>query len=307
MNRSVMNPVAAENIAAAHARTLLDHWSQILEADTDIASDALAELTAAADLYGVRPHPEPQVVWSELKKRLEAHIDTPVVGDPTAQEQAEIKKARRATARRPYPPTVRKRSEGPGAGLVPSHTDGHGWKAQLAAAFGTRSGAVLHAFVDQLVGIVKDDPGAVKLNAALAMISSMKPRTEMEAALLAQMVAIHWLFMDAAASTHKGNCKGIAALTKLARTFSMQMDTWSRLRGRTGRQNIKVKYERHNHQHVHMHGGVDENGGQAHVPTDRPGIDFIPPGQLAGRPALPRQDQGGNVVSGPGRKRTSAV
>jgi glucans biosynthesis protein len=44
--------------------------------------------------------------------------------------------------------------------------------------------------------------------------------------------------------------KTVAAASKLARTFSMQMDTLGQMRGRTGRQTIIVrKYEEHRHVH----------------------------------------------------------
>ena len=89
----------------------------------------------------------------------------------------------------------------------------------------------------------------------------------MEAALAAQMVAVHLMTMSVAerclrvyscAEPHLA-----AVASKLARTFAMQTDALAKLRGRkTSRQKITVSYEKHEHQHVHVHRGEEENGSQ---------------------------------------------
>jgi len=107
---------------------------------------------------------------------------------------------------RPVPPTFI---------LEPAGLDQEHWTAQhndprihdlqLAEAFGTRSYAVMWAFMEQLQALCPDkwwDEDArqwrmneVTFNAVLAMVNSVKPRNEMEAALAAQMTAVHLLTM----------------------------------------------------------------------------------------------------------------
>ena len=77
------------------------------------------------------------------------------------------------------------------------------------------------------------------------------------------MCAIHLMTMKMAA---QGIAHGYvnprdAAITgKLARTFAQQMDTLNRVRGKVGKQSIKVRYERHGHRHVHVGEGGPEKG-----------------------------------------------
>ncbi len=104
----------------------------------------------------------------------------------------------------------------------------------------------------------------------LNMVSSIKPRNEMEAALAAQMVAVHMMTMSVAERCLRVyNCADphlAAVASKLARTFAMQTDALAKLRGRkTSRQKITVSYEKHEHQHVHVHRGEEENGSQPHA------------------------------------------
>jgi len=56
---------------------------------------------------------------------------------------------------------------------------------------------------------------------------------------------------------------------KLVRTFVMQTDALARLKGRTGKQTIKVRYERHDHQHVHVGEGALAKGTQGRTPYVR--------------------------------------
>ena len=80
----------------------------------------------------------------------------------------------------------------------------------------------------------------------------------MEAALAAQMVAVHMLTMKTAARVMGGYGADIhtAALSaKLARTFALQWEALMRYRGksRTTRQSIAVSHEKHIHNHHHQH------------------------------------------------------
>jgi hypothetical protein len=132
-----------------------------------------------------------------------------------------------------------------------------------------------------------------QFNAALAVVNGVKPRNEMEAALAAQIVAIHLLTMKvtAFAIRHEYDTRTAATAGKLARTFTLQMETLQSLRGkkRTAHQSIKVTKELH--QHVHYHRGEGESEGQAHE-REAATVD-----QCA---ALPSPEPGGEAVPLPG-------
>lgn len=158
------------------------------------------------------------------------------------------------------------------------HNDDSLWTLQLADAFGTRSRSVISTFLSQLEALCGqshwDDEAKQwrldenQFNAALALVNNVKPRNEMEAALAAQMVAIHLLTMKvtAFAIKHEYDTRTASAAAKLARTFTLQMDALQSLRGKksTAHQSITVRKELH--QHVHYHRGEDESEGQPHEP-----------------------------------------
>jgi len=162
--------------------------------------------------------------------------------------------------------------------LEAPHRDLEAWEVQIADAFGTRSYSTICVFLDQLSELCPTTfdgggtrgPDALQLNAVLNIVNGVRPRNEMEAALALQMCAIHLMTMKMAA---QGLAHGYvnprdAAITgKLARTFAQQMDTLNRLRGRVGKQSIKVRYERHDHRHVHVGEGGLEKGTRALAST----------------------------------------
>jgi hypothetical protein len=100
-------------------------------------------------------------------------------------------------------------------------------------------------------------PREIQLNAALAVVSGVRPRDELEAMLASQMAVTHALAMDMLGRTKQSPtvpymqiCAGIA--TKLQRTFVAQTEALAKLR-RGGEQKVVVE-------HVHVH-----SGGQAIV------------------------------------------
>ena len=253
--------------------------------------------------------------------------------DPANAVIAAKPKRRRKVRNRPEPaPELRKweaaaearmfkRSYPPNAIMEPAgfdeehwtspHSDSDLWCLQLADAFGTRSRAVLAMFMGQLEELCGkshwDDEARQwrldenQFSAALALVNSIKPRNEMEAALAAQMVAIHLLTMKvtARALKHDYDTRTAAAAGKLARTFTLQMERLQSLRGgkRTVRQSIKVTKELH--QHVHYHRGEPENGTQAHgrtnavidqcaaLPSPQPCGEVVPLPSRSGQARLP--------------------
>ena len=203
--------------------------------------------------------------------------------------------------------------DGGGHRMTSPHSDMHLWELQLADAFGTRSASVMLTFMGMLKLLIPDTggqgldhnkPDETELNAALAMAADIQPRNVAEAALAAQMVAVHWMQMRLAAqalnrgySIHE---REAALAGKLARTYVMQLQTLAQLRGgkKTARQSIKVSKETHHHQHIHVHRGDDEHHGQPQA-TGAPSV-----AKLA---ALPGPDTKGRVVPISSRARQARV
>lgn len=197
----------------------------------------------------------------------------------------EIKAAKTRQSRRPAQPGVKLYATDSGWTMDSPHSDLAGWEAQIADAFGTRSHGAMWTFLAQLKRLVGkrytpegggDDrykPDELELNFALSFIHSTRPRNELEACLAAQMVAVHFLSMRASETAlSRMSCgldeRAAAQVSRLARTFTMQVDAMRRLKGRgSTKQRITVRYERHDHQHQHVHmhdGGPDEIGEQPH-------------------------------------------
>jgi len=167
--------------------------------------------------------------------------------------------------------------------MAAPHSDTDAWQAMVCDALGTRSEATALTFLNHLVQLCDlnwhpDDkdgggewvPDECQLNLILNMVAGIKPRNEMQAALAAQMVAVHLMAMRVAERCLKttlcADHRLLSAASKLARTFAMQTEALAKLQGRrTSRQKITVSYEHHQHQHVHMHRGEEENEGQPHA------------------------------------------
>jgi hypothetical protein len=188
--------------------------------------------------------------------------------------------------------------------LASPHSDTEAWQAMICDALGTRSEATALTFLHHLVQLCDqnwhpDDkdgggewvPDECQLNMILNLVSGIRPKNEMQAALAAQMVAVHLMMMEVSERclrTYK--CADpylLSAASKLARTFAIQSETLAKLQGRkTSRQKITVSYERHEHKHVHVHGGDNENGGQPQAKdADAPGPALL--GEVTPGPAVP--------------------
>jgi hypothetical protein len=247
-----------------------------------------------------------------------------------------IDRARQRHLRRtPNPGVLLEQAEGQNWKYGPHHRDMEAWQVQIFDAFGTRSASACRVFLDQLAELCMGDPdygpngwcpNEIQLNAALNIVSGVRPRNEVEAALAAQMVAVHFMTMTLSARVMRnphGDPRTAAAAGKLARTYAMQCETMARLKGRAGKQKITVKYERHNHHHEHKHihaeigGGVPGFGDQPREPSEcrsgRKLSDEVPaieneggpalPGPNAARDAMPMpSDQGPEAVPHPRRR-----
>lgn len=235
-----------------------------------------------------------------------------------------IETARKRHMRRPPNPGVRIEQEGKqGWKFGSMHRDLEAWEIQIFDAFGTRSQSTVWTFLNQLTllcygqpdyGPMGWTPDENEINAAINIISGSRPRNEIEAILVAQMVAIHIMLMKTAArSLRFGECEPNAAATagKLARTYAIQCDALAKLKGRSGKQRITVRYERHNHNHDHKHihaeidGGVSGFEGRPQGPSARVGgvsaIEHEP------GPALSGPDAARDGVPMPGNAGADAV
>jgi hypothetical protein len=170
---------------------------------------------------------------------------------PTDRErqQIEIAQARLVDRRRPARAKVRSRHYGSRSFSSP-HADDAGFRARLADALGTASSDFVDASLHQLIQVAShcDSPeggSEMELNAALALIESVRPANEIEAALALQMAASHRLAMEMLGKLRRGvtstaNVYGALA-TKLLRAFTAQFEALDRKR-RGGRQLIRVEH-----------------------------------------------------------------
>lgn len=183
---------------------------------------------------------------------------------------------------RPLSPGVMLEDQGEDKGwlVTAPHGDIELWELQMGDAFGTRSQSVMRIFLNDLRKLVPEawdekaknwKTNEQELNAALAMVADIKPRNVMEAALAAEMVAVHRMQMQVSAaainSGHYPLSKEAGIAGKLARTFAGQLKTLQQIRGETIpiRQDIHVTKE--THAHVHYHGGEGKTERQPHERT----------------------------------------
>lgn len=163
--------------------------------------------------------------------------------------------------------------------------DREAWEVMICEAFGTRSHATMWTFLDQLRALMGDYhngtawvPDDFAVTAAINIVKACQPENEIQAALAAQMVAVHFLTMKAAKATAGYDTvdpRDISMVSKLARTYAMQAETLGKLQGKVKTQHITVSYERHEHHHTHVHderhvhlsGGGPGNGGQGYGPA----------------------------------------
>ena len=233
--------------------------------------------------------------------------------EPTAELREWEKAAERRAYARPHPPGIMLEPTGLGDEHWTSpHSDVELWTLQLADAFGTRSRAVVATFMGQLEALCGNDHwdetaqqwrlDENQLSAALAVVSSVKPRNEMEASLAAQMVAVHLLTMKLAerAIKYDYDTRTAAAAGKLARTYVMQLEALNRLRkpNRTTKQSIKVSKELHQHVHYHHDRGGGKPVRQSHA-THAEGVAELP--------SLPCPDPEGQSVPITSRARQAKV
>ena len=129
-------------------------------------------------------------------------------------------------------------------------------------------------------------------------MNAHRPKNEAQAMIAAQLVGLHILSMKVTARgiRYPYETRNVTNAAKLATATANLTDTMQGLKGRrrTARQSIKVTKETHYHAHRHDHPTTGGEGGFDGRPHERSGADAAE--IIDQRPALPRPDEGGNVV-----------
>jgi hypothetical protein len=150
------------------------------------------------------------------------------------------------------------------------------WWALFFEALGTRQCAVVTMFFRQLESLIdrqwRSDweqwvADEEQMIAAFALIESLKPRNVAQAALAAQLLALHISTMKLAKGAtcyQHGDARTTATLARSIRAYGDGLMTMRRLQGKGGsrsKQVITVEKHTHTHQHIHIE-GESNNGGQ---------------------------------------------
>jgi len=140
---------------------------------------------------------------------------------------------------------------------------------RLASAFGTAEPSFASWMLNGIInaacnGSPAHPPGAEAINDALAAVTGIGARDEIEGMLATQMVATHFAAISAlrrfkgAETIHQQDSNGNLAV-KLLRTFTLQIEALQRYRGK-GQQKVTVE-------HVHVNTGGQAIVGVVHAPT----------------------------------------
>ena len=187
---------------------------------------------------------------------------------PSAAEAALIKDYDDMRRTRPSPPRMKVEGQKHGkTQLGVDHPNQLVGQIAVTRSLGTYSVEAANWLLIKLgeaVALSKDGVNEEALNGALAMLHELKPRDEMEAMLIAQMVATHAEIANRTRSLRWSETipqleANGTLLTKLQRTFTAQLEALQRYRGRAPQQ-VRVE-------HVHVH-----EGGQAIVGTVQAGV-----------------------------------
>jgi hypothetical protein len=150
---------------------------------------------------------------------------------------------------------------------------GH-WQALLFEAFGTNSVGTVQTFLQQLSAITghgwdaAEDawrPDIAQLNTVIGIIASTEPQNEAQAAMAAQMAALHMTAMGLAkrcANSGYPDERTAATLARVSKAYAGLARTMAQLQGKATRHEQHFHY--HDERHVHV-GGGSNSGGQAHA------------------------------------------
>lgn len=194
-------------------------------------------------------------------------------------------------------------------GLTPPYdnqADKERWWAMFFAMLGTRQAAVVDMFFRQLMALVPDvwDEGRKEwvadieqTRAMFGLIQAMKPKDVAQAALAAQLVALHLNNMKLAAgisSYSMGDARTAATMARVTRAYADGLLALQKLQGKVRKSKQTIRVETHNHHQQHIHyetGGGPDFGGRADATNAAARGEIIEcaalPGSNKARPALP--------------------
>ena len=186
--------------------------------------------------------------------------------------------------------------------------DAPDWEVLLFQAFGTRSAAIMNHFLSSFHSMTGEKvwdakrrvwmPDQDEFDAMVAIVASLQPENEAQAAHAAQLVALHLSAMRLSrqATATNPDPRAVAILTKTVRAYGEGMQRLARVQGkiqpRQVNQTIEVHYHDHRNQRIQVAngvtGGVPSNGDRPHRTTGSAPIQ---------RAALPSPDESGSGVS----------
>jgi hypothetical protein len=262
-----------ENLSQTQRILTLDETAGVLEGLIEPAVSASDRRDLSEDLNPTAAEANERAAAERKAAEEQAFADKLAKRPPpNPVERAEIEKARRRTKARTPRIAINIEDRGTaGRALYPDHCDEEGHRYRLADTFGTRSLEFVRAMLNGLGNATADhsldydfSPGRsnqVAMNAALAVISGVQPKDEIEAMLAAHMAVTNIALLELVARTrgsianHKyeggdgiKRLDGLGNLTnKFMRTYIKQVEGLTRKR-RKGEQNIRVK-------HVHVYAG----------------------------------------------------
>jgi len=223
------------------------------------------------------------------KARPDEPTSWPETHEATQAQKAEHSAAReREEKRRPPLPVQARMKDGNVVQVRGTVTDEAIHDERLRDVCGTRSDEWVNGIVRGLInaaGGAKDADSAATLLEGLAFLNGVGPRDEVEAALAAQMFAVHRASMNLARQMGAAGMRDSYRdygnlLVKTTRTFAAQVEALAKLRN-GGKQQVEVKYvyvDARGGQNVigsELAGGGGGRGGkqaQPHVP----GLAFAP-------------------------------
>jgi hypothetical protein len=235
----------------------------------------------------------------------------PTKREPHDHEKEAIKRSWEQIMTRPVRPSVAFDPQNKNS-FVARHSDEDGVVVHRCNdAFATESNFVDAVFSGQLEVMTRQrgaDRGDsnTDINAGLAIVASVEPRNELEAALAVQMAGAHTLATEmlgkARHTTDMNKLERYGNLAvKLQRTFAAQLEALAKLRG-GGKQTVEVK-----HTYVDARGSqnviaetVTTGGGQKHGNSEQPHEHLL--GHAPGAPVAPvwSEEPAGQSVSGSG-------
>jgi hypothetical protein len=183
-----------------------------------------------------------------MTKNTPRSVAVPTSYEPKPHEQKVLEAARQRWRARPPSPRLKLEQKGKTQQLAVDHPHPDIGASLLMEALGTASVDFLNPFLSQLANTVSkgQEPDADGLNFMLSVINGIGPRDEIEAMLAAQMAAVHMATMTFARRlNHVENIpqqdSAERAFTKLARTFTTQMEALKRYRT-GGQQKVTVEH-----------------------------------------------------------------